>query len=254
MANIADIEEIVQTWAWTAFQKTRSKDVSKLKLEDVKLDVNWSRVRFFRSEPEFSDGQMVELPNSQIVFTSTFINNTEQDQEHSFKTERTTTSVSTVTVSKGYSKGFNLELKLALPEEVAAVTAGFGREVNMDNTEESAHEESITWAVDSTVKVPRKTTTTAEMVVKEKQFNSNYRMPVKIRGTVIVAVLNLKDNNSFVQSVEGDFSVIMGDELKRARSGYQVENKTVTFLVEGSCKFRFGVEQRVQLKEKPTED
>ncbi|XP_069133503.1 uncharacterized protein [Argopecten irradians] len=254
MSNIADIEQIVQSWAWTAFQKTRSKDVSKLKLEDVKLDVNWSRVRFLPCQPEFSDGRMVEMPNSQVVFTSTFVNSTDQEQEHSFKTERTTTSVSTVTVSKGYSKGFNLELKLALPEEVAAVTAGFGREVNMDNTEESSHEESITWAVDSTVKVPAKHTTTAKMVVKEKQFTSSYKMAVRIRGIVIVSVLNVKDNNSFVQSLEGDFSVVMSDELKRGRSGYQVENKTVIFNVEGSCKFRFGVEQRVQLHEDSLEE
>ena len=249
MANVIDIEDIVKTWAWTNFMKTRSKDNSKLKLEDVQIHVNWSRVRFVTSAPDYSDKIMTELPKAQVVFKSTFRNDTDSEQEHSFQTERTTSCVSTTTMTKGFTKGFNVELKLGLPEDVAEITAGFGREVSMETGFEDTTEESLTWAVDSTIKVPPKHSTTAEMVVREKEFSANYVMTVKIRGIVVATINNLKDNNSFVQSVEGDFSQIMKDEQKRGADGFQIDERTVTWNIGGKCKFRFGVEQQVQLAE-----
>ncbi|KAK3102522.1 hypothetical protein FSP39_011941 [Pinctada imbricata] len=249
MANIVDIEEIVQAWAWTNFLKTRPKEQAKIKYEDVTMNVNWSRVRFVTSAPNYEDKIMTELPKAQVVFKSTFRNDTDSEQEHSFQTERTTSCVSTTTMTKGFTKGFNVELKLGLPEEVAEITAGFGREVSMETGFEDTCEESITWAVDSTIKVKPKHITTAEMVVKEKEFNANYRLTVKIRGIVIVSILNKRDNNSFVVSVEGDFCQIMKDEQKRGSEGFHIEDRTVIWELTGKCKFRFGVEQQVKITE-----
>ena len=249
MANVTDIEEIVKTWAWTSFVKTRGKDYQKLKLDEVKMDVNWTRVRFNPSPPEYSDSSMVDQPNSKIVFTSTFENNTDAEQEHSFTTERTTACTSTTAISKGYTQGFNLELKIGLPEEVASATAGFGRETTVESTEETTKEQTITWAVDSNIKVPPKHKTTARMVVKEKEFNGKFKLKVSVRGIVFVTFTNLRDNNSYIHTTEGDISQILNDA--RGYSGYKVEGKTAIFDIEGSSKFRFGVEQRVKIDEEP---
>lgn len=250
MANLIDLEEIAKTWAWTAFMKTRSKDLSKLKYDDVRLEVNWSRVRFVSDGEEYSDKKMEDIPTAQIVFQSTFINNcAETEQEHSFQTERTTSCVSTTNITKGFTKGFNVELKLGLPEEVAGITAGFGRETNMETGFEDTQEKSLTWSVNSTIKVPAKTRTTAIMEVKEKEFCANYAMKVKVRGIVLVSITNIRDNNAFIQSVEGDFSELMKDEAKKGAKGFVVENRTVTWDIEGNCKFRFGIEQSIRLEE-----
>lgn len=251
MANVTDIEEIVKTWAWTAFMKTRGKDLQKLKFDDVNMNINWSRVRFQPSAPDYSDSNMVDSQNSKIVFTSTFENNTESEQEHSFTTERTTVCTSTTSVSKGFTQGFNLELKIGLPEEVAAATAGFGREVNTETAEENTKETCITWAVDSSIKVPKKHRTTATMVVKEKEFTGNFKMTVQIRGMVLVTFTNLRDNNSFIHSTEGDISQIVRDS--KGHTGYCIEGKTIIWDVEGTTKFRFGVEQQVKIHEEPLE-
>lgn len=251
MSNLLDLEEIAKTWAWTAFMKTRSKELSKLKYDDVRLDVNWSRVRFVSEGEEYLDKKMDDVPTVQVVFQSTFQNNTDSEQEHSFQTERTTTCVSTTNITKGFTKGFNVELKLGLPDEVAGITAGFGRETTMETGFEDTNEKSLTWAVNSTVKVPKKTKTTAVMEVKEKEFTASYKMNVKVRGIVFVSITNLKDNNSFIQSVEGDFSEMMKDEAKRGAKGFVVENRTITWDIEGNCKFRFGIEQSVRLEEEP---
>lgn len=251
MSNVTDIEDIVKTWAWTAFLKTRGKDLQKLKFEDVNMNVNWSRVRFQPSAPDYSDTNMVDQPNSKIVFTSTFENNTDSEQEHSFTTERTTVCTVTTNVSKGYTQGFNLELKIGLPEEVASATAGFGREVNTETAEENTKETSITWAVDSNIKVPKKHRTTATMVVKEKEFTGSFKMTVQIRGMVMVTFTNLRDNNSFIHSTEGDISQILKES--KGHTGYSIEGRTIIWEVEGSTKFRFGVEQQVKIDEEPLE-
>ncbi|KAL4225073.1 hypothetical protein ACF0H5_015767 [Mactra antiquata] len=251
MAEVTDLEEIVKAWAWTSFSKTRGKEYQKLGYNDIKIDINWSRVRFNSSEPVYQNKVMQDTQTSKIVFTSTFENNTESEQEHSFTTERTTTCTATNSVTKGYTKGFNLELKLGLPEEVACATAGFGRETNVEDVAESTTEQSISWAVDSSIKVPRMTKTTASMVVKEKEFTGTFKLDVRIHGTVIVSILNQNDNNSHIHGVEGSFATIMKNA--KGYSGFTIDGKTVIFHVEGKSKFRFGVEQNVRLDEESLE-
>lgn len=248
MANVTDIEQMVKTWAWTSFVKTRGKDHQKLKFDDVKMDLNWSRVKFTPTAPEYFDTNMVDQPNSKIVFTSTFENTTNSEQEHSFTTERTTVCTSTTSISSGYTKGFHLELKLGLPEEVASATAGFGREVNVETTEEQTTEQSITWSVNSNIRVPKMHKTSAKMEVKEKEFTGKFKLSVRIRGTVIVAFTNIRENNAFIHSSEGDISQILAEAKG---TGYKIEGKTAIFEVEGQSKFRFGVEQQVKLNEEP---
>lgn len=251
--KIADLEEIVKTWAWDAFLRTRLKEHQKLRFEDVKLEVNWSRVKFTSSHPEYADQRFTERPQSQIVFRSNYENHTDHDQEHSFQTDRTTVSCCTTTVTNGFSKGMHLEVKLGLPDEVAGATAGFGREVTMESTEENTKEEIMTWSINSSIKVPPHHRTIAELVVKEKEFLAKFKLTVQIRGQVIVVVTNLRDNNSFVQSIEGDISaIIKAAEDKVADKGSVViSNRVVTWELQGECQFRFGVEQHVRLREFP---
>jgi hypothetical protein len=74
-------------------------------------------------------------------------------------------------------------------------------------------------------------------------------MKVKVRGIVLVSITNIRDNNAFIQSVEGDFSELMKDEAKKGAKGFIVENRTVTWDIKGNCKFRFGIEQSIRLEE-----
>lgn len=66
--KIADLEEYVKIWAWDTFLRTRSKDYSKLRYEDVRLDINWARVKFISSPPQYFDERFAERPQSQVVF------------------------------------------------------------------------------------------------------------------------------------------------------------------------------------------
>lgn len=252
--KIADLEEFVKTWAWDTFLRTRSKEYAKLRYEDVRLEINWSRVRFNSSQPEYFDERFAERPQSQVVFRSTYENGTDHTQDHSFQTERTTVSCCTTSVSKGFTKGMHLELKLGLPDEVAGATAGFGREVHMDSTDENTHEEIMTWSINSSISVPAHARTVAELVVREREFNAKFRMNVQIKGHLIVVVTNLRDNNAFVQSIEGDFSEVIKTMKDKLDKNVTCNGRVVTWELEGACQFRFGVEQHVRLREFPLKD
>ncbi|KAL8617539.1 hypothetical protein ACOMHN_055320 [Nucella lapillus] len=251
-AKITDLEELVNIWAWDTFLRTRLKDHQKLRYEDVRLEINWSRLKITSSPPEYSDRQLAQRPQSQIVFRSTYENLTDNSQDHSFQTERSTVSSCTTSVSKGFTKGIHLEVKLGLPDEVAGATAGFGREVTMESTDESTREEIMTWSINSNIKVPPKHRTIAELVVHENEFSARFKTAARIKGQVLVVVTNLRDNNSFVQSIEGDFSEIMKSMKDKVDSTTVTFNsRVVTWEMEGQCRFRFGVEQHVRLTEFP---
>ncbi|XP_012938383.1 uncharacterized protein LOC106011851 [Aplysia californica] len=250
--KVVDLDDVLTAWAWTAFLRTRSKDHNKLTFDDVKFEVVWDRVKFLAGKPEYSDQQKLEKPNSQVVFKSVYENKTDHFQEHTFQTERSTVSSCSTVVSKGYTKGIRLELKLGLPDDVMAATAGFGRDVSMETTDECTHEETITWTINSSIKVPPHHRTVAELVVKEQEYTASFKMSTRIRGHVVVVLTNLRDNNSFLKAIEGDFCDVMSSPTAEQYSkNFTVNGKTVTWDVSGTCEFRFGIEQHVQLSEFP---
>ena len=57
-------------------------------------------------------------PKGQVIFTTTFVNDTEEEHEYSFKTERSTKSTCEIQMSKGVTTGASMELTLKTPCEV----------------------------------------------------------------------------------------------------------------------------------------
>ena len=161
--KVIDIEETIIGWAKEVFKITRSKEQARIKDDDLAYTVNWSRARIVHSEPEYSDKKQPVAPNSQVLFKTTFTNNTDHQQEYSFKTERTTSSTCDVCIEKGVSYGAELGLTLKLPEDVLEVGTGFKKELSVNKTVGETFSEELTWGVDSLVKVPAKTITTARI-------------------------------------------------------------------------------------------
>ncbi|XP_064601643.1 uncharacterized protein LOC135467741 [Liolophura sinensis] len=251
MSGLVDLDEIVRLWAKDMYERTRGKDLPKL--QDVGLTVNWSHVKFISGKPDYAERSKIPRQNGTVLFRSTYLNKTDAPQEHSFRTERTTCSSYTTCVSKGYTKGVNLELKLALPDELVSATTSFGREVTVESTDEETKEETLTWGVDSTIRVRPKYKATAEVVVEEEEFTASFVMRVRIRGRISVAFTNPKDNNALVKLVENDISAVMKYAQEDGKKGFVIQGKNVLWDVEGKCSFRYGIEQNVQLHETPLE-
>lgn len=193
-------------------------------------------------------------PPFQVLFKTFFSNNTDMDQEYSFKTERTTCSICEVQIEKGVTLGQELSINLKTPCEVFEANAGFKREVSLTKATGETLEEELTWEVDSQIKVPPRTRTTAELVISEDQYCGAFNVLSEMYGQVNVSITNLRDNNSFVKSVQGDIDAIVKRECENGQKCFTVKRKVVSFETAGKCNFRFAVEQHVVLHQQPLAD
>jgi len=134
---------------------------------------------------------------------------------------------------------------------VAEANAGFKREITVTNIGEDTVEEELMWAVDSNVKVPANTETTAELVITEAHCQASFLMETKFHGKVLVTVTNIKENNSLITILEGNMADIMSREVQKGLKGFKIQGKVVVAETRGRCNFKYGIEQRVRISEKP---
>ncbi|VDK43408.1 unnamed protein product [Gongylonema pulchrum] len=73
-------------------------------------------------------------------------------------------------------------------------------------------------------------------------------------GRVVVTVTNAKENNSLVTIIEGRLADIIRGVANHSALGFSVKDDVrsiVSFTTKGTCKFKYGVEQIVKLREHP---
>lgn len=245
--EITDIGEIVLLYAKDIFDRTKDKEQKKIPEEALSYNINWKNVRFIHEEPKYTDSLRPQHPKAQVLFKTYFTNNTDQEQEYSFKTERITRSTCEIQISRGVTTEQELSVKLATPCEVFEANAGFRREISLEKSEGQIAEEELCWGVDSQIKVPARCRTIAKLVVTEDEFGGNFTIHSKMEGKVLITVTNARENNCLVKTIEGNIAKIFTKEIKNGLKQFRVENNAVHFDTVGRCHFRYGVEQNVEL-------
>jgi len=248
-SEVTDLEDIVTRWAWQMFDTTKSKDQARLPREALNMTINYKKAHFDHSEPEYTDKEKPPDTKSQTLFRTFFTNKTNQDQEYSFKTERVTRSCAEMQFEKAYTVGQEMSIALKTPCEVFEANAGFHRELTLTDSHGQTFEEEMTWGVDSLIKVPPHTKTTAKLVIAEDKFSGKFQVTTKIYGKIHVAITNTKDNNSFLKSIDGDIVDIIKREVDNGLKGFEIKNKKARFTTRGRCNFAFAIEQHVELSQ-----
>ncbi|VDO97121.1 unnamed protein product [Soboliphyme baturini] len=256
--NVFDLEALILRWARQIFDITKTKEQARIPKDFLEFTINWKQAKFHYGSPTYSgipsfkkrhDPRCQVQP--QLLFRTYFVNKTNQEQEYSFKAERVTRSACTVIIEQGLTRGAEFGLKLATPCEVLEANAGFKREITLANIDEDTVEEEMTWGVDSALRVPPMTETTAELIMTEAHCSSNFTMETRMHGRVIVSVTNLRDNNSLVTVIEGNLADIMQKEICSGLRGFRIDKNVVIAEYKGQCYFRFGLEQRINITSKP---
>ena len=249
-----DLDDIVAAWAWEMFDRTKSKEQSKFPRDSLEMHISWKKVRFIHGEPDYQDIQKPGTPKGKILFKTYFENNTDMEQEYSFKTERSTTSSCDVSMESTYTVGQEMNISLKTPCEVFEANAGFHREMSLTNSSGQSVEEELVWEVDSQIKVPPKHRTLAELVISEEQYAGKFAVRSMFGGRIHATITNIRDNNSFVKAIDGNIAEIMRREVENGLKGFKVEGKYVVFNTVGVTKFKYAVEQRVKLNQVPLSD
>lgn len=254
--DLVDLEQIVLNWAKQIFDITKTKAEAKIGKKHLQFNINWSHLLNECLDPTYTFGgidsrSVKQNKEEQCLFKSTFSNTTDREQEYSFKTERSTRSSATVVVEKGICRGVEMALKLKTPCEVVEANAGFHNEISITHIGENTAEEELIWGIDSNVRVPPRCEAVAELVILEDRQVRNFKVESRLSGKIIVTVTNLRDNNSLVTIIEGNIADIVRGIANHPNMGFTVQDDIVMFTATGICKFKYGVEQKVRITEKP---
>lgn len=252
-----DIERLILEWAWHRVESwpKSEKKLKKLASKNISpTDINW---KHFRSTQKttWHDERKAAIPKSHVLFSAVFTNTTPptgEPQTHNLKTERSTHSSCTITVTKGMTYGAECSVKLAPPNPIIEANAGFKAEYEMEKSSEETFEETLTWSVDSEVVVPPNTETLAELVLEEDEYQGEFTLIRCLEGDVHVNIRNKKDN-SIIATVHGDITEIL-ENIK----GFKVERNDggaakVFFETKGRVKCRYGIRQRLRMSQKQLE-
>ena len=240
--EILDVNEIIKKWA-RDFPLDR--DLKKLAVEEILTsDINLKHFKVKHSDPTYEDSSHVANPNTHVLFSAVFTNSTDQPQTYSFRTERKTKSTCELTMEKGYMYEAAFDIKMAPPNPVIEANAGFRRELTLSKAQGQIFEHELTWEVDSSVAVPPGYQTTADLVIREQEYNGHFFVKSKFAGKVHVSLRNKKDG-SVLTTLTGDVKHIFTPD-----KGFQVDKTGIYCITEGTCQCRFGIEQHVKLTQR----
>jgi hypothetical protein len=109
-----------------------------------------------RHEPVvYTDLELPGAPKNHILFRSTFLNDTNREQEYNLRAERRTVSTCSFSIFEGYTteQCASLELEVPLPKCVLEASTGFRREYVLEQSRDKQVEEELTWSVESNIRV-----------------------------------------------------------------------------------------------------
>jgi len=262
--NITDLDLIVEKWINYMWEKTKSmsksaKQQPQIEFEDLEIIVNWKKVDILQDDAVFKDDKSISKKlNQQTLFRTYFTNETEQEQEYSFKTERKTRQSCSFSFVKGFSREKEGQITFKLPYEIVEIGAGLKTEQSVEYGRDQTNEEEISWGVDSLIKVSPLSKTTAELVINELELVRDFHVVSYFKGRLSVC-LNLKKDNTFVKSLAGDIVQILA--MAADKHWIIMETNRVQFIrlnggtevakmeSSGKCNIRLGVEQHINLKD-----
>lgn len=108
------------------------------------------------------------------MFRSTFLNDTNREQEYNLKAERRTVSTCSFSILEGYTteQCISLELEVPLPKCVLESGTGFRREYTLEQSRDKQIEEELSWSVESNIKVSLNIQRTKSLIRKNMRKSS----------------------------------------------------------------------------------
>lgn len=262
-AEMYDLQSDIKIWAIDTFLATATKEQKKIDINDLDLKVIWNDVTVTHEPTEYFDDHRHRLPKSHSLFSTTFRNNTDCEQEYCFRTERCTRSIAEVELERGVVFSKELSLKLSLPNAILEANAGFKHDLSLNSCTRQSTEEELSWSVDTRILVAPRHSAFAEVKVAEEEITTQFRLTSVLHGRIRAVFYDAAHNNAFIKYVEGDLASIIEKELSDrgsfspSNSHVRIETKPngskfLKIETVGRCKFRFGVHQEVEVNQKGT--
>ena len=97
------------------------------------------------------------------------------------------------------------------------------------------------WQVENTIIAPPQKDITAKITVQEKQWEGDFQVTTKVKGTIVVAVYQ---NGQFIHSHEGNIVEIFQYAKQQHRKKYKnvnIQPKHIEIITSGHMRFKFNI-------------
>uniref|UniRef100_A0A0V0J8B5 Uncharacterized protein n=1 Tax=Schistocephalus solidus TaxID=70667 RepID=A0A0V0J8B5_SCHSO len=210
---------------------------------DAKLRVHQKPAEHMATENKASVGRC----KSSIIFSSVFTNNTSETQTNNMRSERRTTSMCRMLLTKCVTRGGSLNLQVGPPNTCIQANGGFSKQCSLTKEGEKTMEEELVWSIDSQIVVPPGYRTKADLVITEDEYDGHFRAETIFEGSICVLVKDKKDGSVLCPVVINDLTKVLTPQygfmpVKDIRGA-------VSYVNEGRCFCSYGVGQRVDLTE-----
>jgi predicted transcriptional regulator len=259
---IIDVDEILKKYCWRELVSLKFYErPSKFDME-VRwncIDKTHKLIKFKINKAEVGGLEAKIQKRDLCLFRTQFKNHSKEEQSYTFKTERQTKSSVNVSVQKGFQVGGNLAVEFSLPGQqlvpgmdTVKMTGGLSGQLQLTKTKGESFEETLTWTVDSQVKVPPHSATTASLIIQEENLSAEFSVESTFRvvASAVSVYLKEKKTGRIVQKLEIPRESFAGvfENMKAFKSE---EAGTVKCVTMGVCHVVFGAEQVVQVNSVP---
>ncbi|PAA60554.1 hypothetical protein BOX15_Mlig016627g1 [Macrostomum lignano] len=186
--------------------------------------------------------------SSCCAFRTVYTNECPHEIVNHINTSRTTRSSCCYRITRGLVLNQEFGLKLALPQDILELNAGFSAEFSLEKESEKSVESEVTWAINTEIRVPgsrdgRPSRVEAEVVIEENEFKARFTAVTYLSGRIKVR-LYTKDNRYLLPIVIPNLRQVFQRNLGfRHPEG----SSKVAFVTAGTFHTRFGVSQRVRI-------
>ena len=238
-----NLKEHIEQYAWKRFRETQGFFTTLfMRKNRYYVDIRWGYMHFVHKTTENQRPKIsgdAEKKNVELYLCE-YENKTNDEQVHKFSTSRETTTTTTVEFQENYTLGAetNIEVDLGFVKAGGGVNGG----LSVTNTNGQSYSESLTWNIDTEIKVPAKQKAIAKLHVSEEPTITDFevettvtlpkkKLPVSIRR---ISDDKLMGQTIWIQNLDGIFDE---EYLKRAKNMIEVkeideeiDNKTYTYI------------------------
>lgn len=176
-----NLKEHIEKYAWKRFRATEGFFKSTfMRKNRYYVDIRWGYLHFEHKTTEHPRPKLGgdEEKKNVELFLCEYENKTDDEQVHKFSTSRETTSTTSVEFQENYTLGAETNIEV----DLGFVKAGGGINGGMSITNTEGHEESetLTWNIDTEIKVPAKQKATAKLHVYEDPTIADFEVETKV--------------------------------------------------------------------------
>ncbi|CAF0904572.1 unnamed protein product [Adineta steineri] len=249
--GLVNLRDLVEATAHKWY-KDNEKDSTKAKWgrtynwKELVKEIDWRSLKVRHDPVIYTDLEMPGAPKNHILFRSSFLNDTNREQDYNLKAVRRTVSTCSFSIFEGYTteQTASLELQVPLPKCVLEASTGFRREYTLEQSRDKQVEEELTWSVESNIRIPGMSQTTAELIVQEDEYHGTFEIKSYFVGEIRVKLY--KDAQEILSLEFGDL-----EDLFPREKGFRKDSRGIYRITRGECKARFGISQKVELHAKP---